>query len=401
MGRRSLLGLLGATPLVAGGVHAASAAASATGRPAAAAPATSRPGRVPASLRPGGDFDRFLADLAAQDRFSGTVLLLHRDRAVLSRSYGLADTGRSLPNGPDTLFAVGSITKIFTALAIGQLAQQGRISFHATLGTYLDGFPAEVADRVTIHQMLTHTSGMGDFMSSPAFQEQARTWTTPEQVMNGALEFLRTAPLRFTPGTRGEYSNSGYHTLGAIVAAVSGLSYHDYIRRHIFAPAGMTSADFFTKPQWHEDPRIAHPYTTQRQPDGRRVDAIDDYHTYIGTPAGNSFASAPDLAAFKRALLGHRLLNPTYTELMLTPKTPRLPLAPPPGKPAVIPFDAYATTYDIMNGRRIVGHNGQAPGVFANLDWFPDNDWTAILLTNRDRDQSGVDTRLRELITGQ
>jgi CubicO group peptidase (beta-lactamase class C family) len=389
-----MLGLLGAVPVAAGGAWAASAG----GWTAAADDASSAAGRVPQALRPGGEFDRMLADLAAQDTLSGTVLLKHRDRTVLSRSFGMADKQRSIPNGPDTVFALGSITKIFTAIAVGQLAQQGKIAFHETLGTYLGGFPAETANQVTVHQMLTHTSGMGDFIGSPVFRTEAVKWTSPEQVMDAGLAMIREEPLKFAPGAGLEYSNSAYHVLGCIVATVAGTSYHDYIREHIFRPAGMTRSDFLTKPQWREDPRAAHPYSSAHQPDGQRVDAIDNYaiYTHIGTPAANSHSTAPDLAAFTKALLGHELLSPAYTELMLSAKVPKKPLGP--SGTAPVPFNAYATTNDIVNGQWAVGHNGRAPGTAVNLDWFPQSDWTAVVLTNYDGIMPGPTTSPPEAV---
>jgi len=396
MGRRSVLGLLGAVPVAAGGIPVAAATTGTDG--------SARSGRIPAALRPGGQFDRLVAEFAANGTFSGTVLLVHRDRPVLARSYGMADRQRVVPNRSDTVFCLGSITKVFTAVAVAQLAQRGRIAYTATLGTYLDGFPADIAGSVTVHHLLTHTSGMGDYLRRPGFFDEAFTWTSPEQVMDGTLEFIRKAPLDFVPGTKGQYSNSGYHVLGAIVAKVSGQSYYDYIRDHVFRPAGMTASDFYTKPQWRDDPRIAHPYTAQNQPAGQRVDAIDGSFLYVGSPAGNAFSSAPDLVRFQRALLGHELLDPVHTELTLSPKVPRAPVPAGPGVPAQLPFDSYATTTALINGRWAVGHSGAAPGVDTDLDWFPDLDWTAVTLSNYDPPGPGAAPGLgataRALITG-
>jgi len=406
IGRRSVLGLLGAVPVAAGGIPVAAAATGSDWSARAAGTAgLPRSGPIPPALRPGGEFDRLVAESAADGTFSGTVLLVHRDRPVLARSYGMADRQRAVPNGADTVFCLGSITKGFTAVAVAQLAQQGRIAYTATLGTYLDGFPADIAGSVMIHHLLTHTSGMGDYLQRPGYFDEALTWTSPEQVMDGTLEFVRKTPLDFVPGTKGQYSNAGYHVLGAIVAKVSGQSYYDYIRDHVFGPAGMTASDFCTKPQWRDDPRIAHPYTAQNQPDGQRVDAIDGYYFYIGSPAGNAFSSAPDLVRFKRALLGHELLDPVHTELTLSPKVPRAPLPAKPGVPAQIPFDSYATTTALVNGRWAVGHSGAAPGVDTDIDWFPDLDWTAVILSNHDVPGSGTPPGLaataRALITDQ
>ncbi|GAA3198429.1 serine hydrolase domain-containing protein [Dactylosporangium siamense] len=370
--RRATLGLLGAAPLAASGALAAS--------PAGAAPAAS-PAGPPADLRPGGAFDRFVAQLAAEDAFSGTVLLLHRGRRVLARSYGMANQERSIANGPDTAFALGSITKLFTAVAVAQLVQRGTVSFHGTLGTYLDGFPTGIAGTVTVHHLLTHTSGMGDYLQSPGFWAQAATWGSVQQAWDGTMAFVRAGALSFPPGAGHAYSNSAYQVLGAIVAKVSGRSYYDYVREHIFRPAGMTGSDFFTAPQWRDDRRIARPYSSQQS--AARVDALDR-HIFVGSPAGNSFSTAGDLARFTAALLGDQLLSPVYTRLVLGPKVPISPPPPPPGLPPQVAFETYAPLAVLTGGKWAVGHNGGAPGVSTDLAWYPDSDWVTVLLSNYD-----------------
>src|SRR5262249_58943991 len=128
---------------------------------------------------------------ATQDKFSGTVLLSHEGRPALTRSYGMANKQLSIPNGPDTIFALASVGKLFTAVAVAQLVQRGMVAYHEKLGTYLDGFPAEIADTVTVHQLLTHTSGMGDYWESQAYLDQSETWTSADEVMDGIMAIVR------------------------------------------------------------------------------------------------------------------------------------------------------------------------------------------------------------------
>lgn len=386
--RRSVLGLLGAAPLAAGAVLTAGTAAAA------------EEDRAPGDLLPGGAFDRYLADLAAQDRFSGTVLLQRRGRTVLSRAYGMANKDLSIPNRPDTIFTLGSITKLFTAVAVAQLVQQGRVGYNDKVGAHLDGFPPEIADTVSVHHLLTHTSGLGDF-HGPAYFEQAATWTSVEQVFDGTGEFVRRSTLSFTPGADHTYSNSGYYTLGAIVAAVSGQSYYDYVREHVLARAGMTSSGFYTRPQWVADRRVARPYTTL--PSGERVDATDR-HTFVGLPPGGAFANCADLARFANALRGGRLLDAQYTHITTTPKV-QLKMTrpgPPPGEAAAlpIPFGTYAPMAMFVNGQWVLGHSGGSPGVSTSLDWYPATDWVAVVLTNYDQAALDPARRSRDLITG-
>jgi len=385
--RRSVLGMLGAVPatmLVASGTGAADGS------------------RTPDDLRPGGAYDRFVAQLAAQDRFSGTVLVSHRGKTVLSRSYGMADKQLSTPNQADTIFALASASKPFTALAILQLAQRGDINFYDTLGTHLDGFPAAIADTVTVHHLLTHTSGMGDLLTNQEFLAKAGTWTSADEVMTELMNIIRKEPLKFAPGAGNQYSNNGYDTLGAIVAAVSGQSFYDYVRTHVFAPAGMTRTDFYTRPQWLTDQRIAHPYTLDAS--GQRVDALRTgqgaSRMFIGTGGGNAFSTAPDLVRFACALRDGKLLNPAYIELYMSAKLPMRQRGA--ADPAVRTFMAYGATAPIVNNHRLLTHGGGAAGESTNWTIYRDQDWCGVILSNYDQiDLTAMINQERKPIVGQ
>jgi CubicO group peptidase (beta-lactamase class C family) len=379
--RRTVLAALGVGPLAAGGLLAATSPAR----------ADAEAERIPDALRPGGEFDRYLAQLAEQDAFSGTVLLTHRDRTVLVRSHRMADKARGIPNGPDTIFDLGSITKLFTATAVHQLAEQGELSYGAPLKTYLSGFRPEVAESVTIHQLLTHTSGLGRPATNPPRPPGQDQWTTLDEIFAGTVDHIRGLPLNFTPGTKNTYSNDGYYVLAAIVAQVSGRSYYDYVHEHVFAPAGMSTAGFYTTAQWREDRRIAHPYD-KPQGAGEWTDVIDRFDGgLIGNPAGGAFASAGDVARFASAFQRNRLHPAATTHLVSSPKWP---LAPDNSF-----FEGYGPSTTYLNGQRINGHNGGAPGVSANVDWFPDSGWTAVVLANYGMAAIPVRRKARELIT--
>lgn len=359
--------------------------------PAATASAHATAARIPDALRPGGEFDQYLSGLAEQDAFSGTVLLTWRDRTVLARSHRQADKGRGIPNGPDTIFALGSITKLFTATAVHQLAEQGKLSYGATLGTYLPRFRPEVAGTVTIHQLLTHTSGFGRPAVDPPRPPGQDQWTTLEEIFDGTVEFLRGLPLNFTPGTKNVYSNDGYYVLAAVVAGVSGQSYYDYVREHVFGPAAMATAGFRTAAQWRADRRIAHPY--EKLPDRTGwTDVVDEFDGgIIGNPAGGAFATAAELARFASAFQCDKLHSSPYTHLAAGPKWP---LAPDNSF-----FEGYGPSTHIMNGQRINGHNGGTKGVSTNLEWFPDSGWTAVVLGNYGASAVAVSRKARQLIT--
>jgi CubicO group peptidase (beta-lactamase class C family) len=153
--RRSVLGALGAAPVAVG---AALAAPGTTLGTALAAAEPSGQDRIPPDTRPGGAYDRYVAELAAEDRFSGVVLLSHRGRTVLPRSYGMADKERGIRNHEGVAVNLSSGSQPFLSVAVLQLVQQGRVTLSDTVGTHLEGFAREIAEQVTIHHLLTSTS---------------------------------------------------------------------------------------------------------------------------------------------------------------------------------------------------------------------------------------------------
>ncbi|MEV6964208.1 serine hydrolase domain-containing protein [Hamadaea sp. NPDC051192] len=390
--RRAFLRRAGlvAVPAVVGGGLTMPGAANATA------------GAVPAALRPGGTFDQYLSGLAANDQFSGTVLVAHDGRPVFSRSFGYADRSRGVSNRADTVFCLASVTKLFTAIAVAQLAQQGSLTLVDPIGKHLTGFAADVADTVTIHHLLTHTSGLGDFTRDAGYLDESVTWTTPQQMMDNTLRYVRSEALAFAPGAGNQYSNSGYQVLGSVIQQVSGQSYYDYVRTHVFEPAGMKDSGFITLPQWRSGARYAHPYPAD--PSGQHNDALaDDVFAYIGNPAGNALASAPDMVRFVRALTDGTLLNAAYREVFLTPKLPRTPLAAEPeeGRPAVTPFASYAPDNFLINDQWVLGHLGGAPGVSTGVSWTPTTGWTAVALSNYDPSpDANVSQELRRILAG-
>ncbi len=154
-----MLGALGAAPVAVGAVLSGIAPGTDTGTVLAASEPSGHD-RIPPDTRPGGAYDRYVAQLAAEGKFSGVVLLSHRGRTVLSRSYGMADKEKGIRNHEGVAFSLSSAGKPFHAVAILQLAQQGKVKLSDTVGTHLTGFAKEIAEQVTIHHLLSSTSGL-------------------------------------------------------------------------------------------------------------------------------------------------------------------------------------------------------------------------------------------------
>ncbi len=250
--------------MVAAGVPLAGA------QPVHAGPAPANPG-IPPDTRPGGAYDRYVAKLAAEGKFSGVVLLSHRGRTVLSRSYGMADKEKGIRNSERVAFNLSSASQPFGAVAILQLAQQGKVKLSDTVGTHLTGYAKDIAEQVTIHHLLTSTSGLSDSAIDPQ-----RIFHSREEVHEFFQQWTRQAKLVAVPGagfnTHSDGAGAALNIAAQIVEAVTGTTYWDYIQEHIFGRCGMTGSGFYTRPQWLTDQHIAHPYMTLA--DGSQVDAI-------------------------------------------------------------------------------------------------------------------------------
>lgn len=349
---------------------------------------------VPGDLRPGGSYDQFLQQLAAQDQFSGNVLLAHRGLPVLTRSYGMADKLQGIPNGPNTRFWLASVTKAFTATAVLRLVENGQIALDAALGTYLSGFTGDAASKITIHHLLTMTSGLADYSQAPGWRQESKQWNTASDVLDGTMSFIVQEKPQFLPGSGYFYSNSGFVVLGKIVAEVSGQDYWDHMRQNIFVPAGMTLTDFYTQPQVLKlmaEGAVAHNYASQHG--GSRVDLLQfGKPLFIGLPdgAGGPYTTTTDLLAFATALQNSTLLGPDYVRLALNGKVPLSPRPTPFDEEIQLYLSGYGLTDTLINDKHILSHAGEGPGVTSNLDIYPTLDWVAIVLENYDLQPFGL-----------
>ena len=174
-------------------------------------------------------------------QFNGTALVAENGKVIFKKGFGSANMEWNIPNQPDTKFRLGSISKQFTAFLMVKLAEEGKIKLDVPISTYLPDYPKTNGDKITIHQLLTHTSGIPNYTSAPNFfKDKSRNPYTPE-------EFVKTfsdLPLEFTPGEKFKYSNSGYFLLGYIIEKISGKSYEDYLQEIILTPLKMTNTGY-------------------------------------------------------------------------------------------------------------------------------------------------------------
>ena len=327
----------------------------------------------------------YLEDQAALGDFSGSVLIAEGGIPVFQQAFGLADRSLDLTNQIDTKFNLGSMDKMFTAVAIMQLVERGELSLDEKVGEYLLDYPdLEIAETVTIHHLLTHTSGMGNYFDSPLYEE------THDQIrsLDDYLTLFAGTPLQFPPGGQFGYSNSGYFVLGLIIEAVSGQSYYDYVHEHIFDPAGMDDTASYEYDAG--TPNLAVGYTTLDW-EGNDNGQITDNTSMLplrGGSAGGGYSTAPDLLAFSNALLNYQLLSPDSTRLLLEGKVPLLNNSQ----------YAYGFFDRRVHGQRVVGHGGGFPGICSILSMYPELEYTVIVLTNSDNDCRAVDEFIAETL---
>ena len=334
--------------------------------------------------------------LAAVDAFSGTLLVAKDGKPIYKTVHGMASKAYNVPNRIDTKLNLASIGKTFTAVAILQLVEQGKLSLTDNVGKLLPDYPnKQVATKVTIHHLLSHSSGMGD-IHGPKY---AARISSLRQVRD-YLPLFVSNPLSFEPGARMQYSNAGYILLGAIIEKVTGEDYFDYVRKHIFKPAGMSATDYYETDL--DIPNLATGYTNwiEKGEDyqefhlGQRRNTLH-YGGIKGNPQGGPFSTVEDLLRFSIALREHKLVSAESLELMTTRKIFFRKYA------ADDIYYGYGFELEEVNGKRVIGHTGGDLGVSAALEWFPDSGYTVVVLSNYDRGGIITIDKLQEMITLQ
>jgi D-alanyl-D-alanine carboxypeptidase len=302
---------------------------------------------------------------AAAGGFAGAVLVAKDGKPIFAEAYGLADREHKIPDTLSTRFRIGSMNKMFTAVATLQLVQAGKVKLDDVLGKYLTDYPnKDIAAKVTIHQLLTHTGGTGDIFGPEFDKHRLELRTLQDYVkLNG-----NRGP-EFEPGSRWKYSNYGFILLGAIIEKVSGQSYYDYVREHIYAPAGMASTGSEPEGQPVAERSIGYTKMNGGSQGSPNIDTLP----YRGTSAGGGYSTVEDLLKFANALQENKLLSAQYTAMLTT------------GKPGTRDNSyAYGFEDHTINGTRCFGHGGGAPGMNGNLEICPGSGYVVAVLANLD-----------------
>jgi CubicO group peptidase (beta-lactamase class C family) len=318
--------------------------------------------------------DSLLDRLAAAGVFSGAILVAKADSILLRRAVGLAHRDPDVPNRPDTRFNIASVGKLFTTVAIAQLAEEGLLRYEDPIGRYLgsDWVAPDVASAIRIEHLLTHRSGLGDFLESQAMLRAAG----PPRSLDDYKPVIRAERPQFTPGTRHQYSNSGFVLLGAIVERITGGTFGAYFQEHLFQPAAMVGAgelppDTVPLPA----PAFATGYTSSYSASGCSwTENTERLATVAPSPAGGQYASVEDLWRFAVALRSGILVRGSTWESLSAP-------APVRGGPPT----GYGFEVADHGQERVVGHGGSHEGIGAALDIYLRSGYTLVVLSNSDR----------------
>ncbi|RXQ90980.1 serine hydrolase [Ancylomarina salipaludis] len=308
------------------------------------------------------------------DGFSGVVLIAKNDSIVFKKTYGFAHLGHRVKNNTETKFTYASIGKSFTAVAIFQLIQAGKLALDDPIGKFFPNYPNKIArDSITIRLLLTHRSGLPNYFATETFKN-----TSKDQFRSiESLTFLyENKPLEFKPDEAFAYRNTNYILLGRIIEKVTQTSYEQYIKDNVFSLAKMENTGNFDID--HPINNAAENYTlSDTYPN--KLQKTFFMGTVKGGPAGGGFSTLNDLYQFATAFKNKHLLNASYTAIMKT-------------EPESGSY-GYGMQFAGAAGSGIYGHSGGHFGVGAEWRVFEKQNYTVVLLTNKDLDQGFLDAR--------
>jgi CubicO group peptidase (beta-lactamase class C family) len=260
----------------------------------------------------GAEFDKILSEQFKSGETGCAALVAQKGQIIYKKAFGMANLELNVPMQPDMVFRIGSITKQFTAVAILQLMEQGKLSLQDDITKFIPDYPTQ-GYKITIENLLTHTSGIKSYTDVPEFAQYARIDKTPEEVIN----LFKNLPMEFAPGTKWNYSNSGFFLLGYIIEKASGKTYPQYLEDNFFKPLGMTNSYFGS------DSKIIRNRASGYQPGDSGIVNAEIMSMTIPYSAGSIQSTVEDLFKWNQAVHSYKLvkketLDKAFTEFKLT-----------------------------------------------------------------------------------
>ncbi|MDX1943741.1 MAG: serine hydrolase domain-containing protein [Saprospiraceae bacterium] len=307
--------------------------------------------------------DKYIKNLHSEYDLSGSILIAEKGEVLYERHFGYADLDKKVKISNQTLFNIASGGKMFTAIAIAKLAEQGKLKYDDKITKYLNGFSDKSkADKITIHHLLSHTSGIAEYWSG---QNDKAVFSATN--INDHLKIVYNAGFDFEAGKQYQYCNSNFILLGAIIEKVTEKSFYDVIQSEIFKPAGMTASGYFN----YGSKNVAIPLTREEQ-ENTWVEVTR--HGIKGSSAGGAYSNGRDILKFSRVLKNNALISDKTFKDMLTPKNKGLDVTEDYGYGFIIQKSAQEITY---------GHGGTADGVNFEFRYFPGQDITLVVFSNQ------------------
>jgi len=318
--------------------------------------------------------------------FSGVCLVRLGDRDIVHQAFGLAHRGFTIPNELTTRFDIASVTKLFTAAAVMQLIDQGKLTLDARVMPLLAIEGTPISDDVTLFHCLTHTSGIADDADEEAGEDYELLFVEkPNYAIRETKDFLPQCTEKepnFAPGEGVRYNNCAFVLLGLVIEKVTDMPYRDYVKHHIFAPAGMESADFCAM-----DGVCANLAEHYKQVEGQNgeKDWRKNVYSYppIGSPDGGATVTANDLAQFIRAIRDNRLMRSAASREFLSP---HIKQDEDPDLSSL--WNGFGFEFELDNNGEttMLGKDGINAGVASICTYHPPSDTTIVILANQDCD---------------
>jgi CubicO group peptidase (beta-lactamase class C family) len=306
--------------------------------------------------------DSLVTGYVSQSEFTGSVLVSRGREIIISKGYGYSNAGSKIPNSPSTIFNIASLTKTFTAALIMKLQEAGKLSVQDRLQKYLPDYPN--GDKITIRHLLTHTSGIPDYLQDKTFQSIDQTKEIKLEQMIG---FFRDKPLDFEPGTKFRYSNSGYTLLGFIIEQITGKKYGIALQEMIFQPLKMQHTSYGPPVS---NTQLAEGYQMYFKNFTRPAKPV---HPSVSYATGAIYSTVEDLYKWHLALQGKFFNRPALDSMY---------------KKDAGPY-GFGWFTDSLYGRQRVSHDGNIPGYKANINRMPGEDICVIALSNSNNSSVG------------
>ena len=311
------------------------------------------------------NIDQYMKSLTG---WGGTILVAQKGEVLISQGYGLADRENDVPNTSQTKFTIGSMTKAFTAMAIMILQERGQLTVQDPICKYISDCPTDWKP-ITLHHLLTHTSGIQNYSESD-LPIIINITTCQDLTLEEAVAILKALPQDFAPGAQYHYSNSGYYLLGVVIEKVSGESYENFIQKNILQPLGMSETGYDRLSTIVKNRALGYSFDPIQ---GQYVNA-PGWDVSQRYSAGGLYSTVGDLYKWDQALYTDRLVSKETLDTIFTSMVSIPDLG----------GYGYGWTISQQSGHRVIWHSGGFPGFVSQINRYPDDQVTIIVLTNVD-----------------